>query len=132
MRAAVITKQFRFEAAHQLPHHRGKCARPHGHSYLLEVSLRGPVKEQPGASDHGMVLDFSALGEVVRESVVARLDHHDLNEVTGIYTTAENLVHWIWERLVEAGLPEELLWRVRLWETATSYAEIGPEERGAA
>jgi 6-pyruvoyltetrahydropterin/6-carboxytetrahydropterin synthase len=57
------------------------------------------------------------------------LDHNNLNEITGIRTTAENLVYWIWDALVAAGLPEDLLYRVRLWETARGYAEITRAER---
>ncbi len=130
MRYAILTKVFRFEAAHQLVYHGGKCARPHGHSYRLEVTLRGPVKDTPGRSDHGMVMDFGDLAQLVREAVLERLDHTDLNQVTGVYTTAENLAHWIWDALVDAGLPEELLYRVRLWETENGFVEITAAERG--
>lgn len=131
MRQAMITKRFRFEAAHQLSSHQGKCARIHGHSYLLEVTLRGPIKDVPGASDHGMVMDFGDLKQIVQETVIRRLDHHDLNAVTGIYTTAENLVHWVWDALVTGGLPESLLYRLRLWETESCYAELTAAERGS-
>lgn len=130
MRYALLTKSFRFEAAHHLPGHRGKCARPHGHSYRLEVTVRGPIKDAPGASDHGMVIDFADLAHLVQEAVVARLDHYDLNEVLGIHTTAENLAHWIWDALLAAGLSEELLFRIRLWETETGYVELTRAERG--
>ncbi len=129
MKQAILTKVFRFEAAHHLPYHRGKCARIHGHSYRLEVTLRGPIKHAVHTSDHGMVLDFSDLSQIVQESVIARLDHADLNAVTGIYTTAENLAHWIWDTLVAAGLPETLLYRLRLWETESGYVEITAAER---
>ena len=130
MKLALITKIFRFEAAHHLPGHRGKCARLHGHSYRLEVTLRGPIKDVPGQSDHGMVMDFGDLSGIVRSSIIERLNHVLLNEATGIHTTAENLVHWIWDELVAAGLPEGLLYRIRLWETETGCAEITQEERG--
>src|SRR5258708_40187253 len=89
MKFAILTKTFHFEAAHQLPGHRGKCARLHGHSYRLEVTLRGPIKDAPGHSDHGMVMDFSDLSQIVRASIIERLDHYDLNEVTGIHTRSE-------------------------------------------
>jgi 6-pyruvoyltetrahydropterin/6-carboxytetrahydropterin synthase len=129
MRQAIITKFFRFEAAHILPDHKGKCSRPHGHSYKLEVSLRGEIKSAPGESDNGMVLDFADLSRLVKEVIVDRLDHYNLNDVTGVYTTAENLVHWIWDELVKAGFPEALLYRLRLWETETACAEITQTER---
>lgn len=130
MKIAMITKCFRFEAAHQLPDHHGKCARPHGHSYQLEVTLRGPIKDAPGDSDHGMVMDFGDLKQIVHETVIMHLDHHDLNEATGVYTTAENLAHWIWDALLAGGLPAILLYRIRLWETESCYAELSAAERG--
>lgn len=126
---ALLTKIFRFEAAHSLPGHRGKCARPHGHSYTLEVTLRGPIKQAAGASDDGMVMDFEDLSHCVQQAVLERLDHQDLNIVTGIRTTAENLAHWIWDALLQAGLPAPLLYRVCLWETAQCRVEITAAER---
>jgi 6-pyruvoyltetrahydropterin/6-carboxytetrahydropterin synthase len=129
-RQALLTKIFRFEAAHSLPGHKGKCARPHGHSYSLEVTLRGPIKKAPGASDDGMVMDFDDLSGFVQQAVLERLDHQDLNQVTGIRTTAENLAHWIWDALIQAGLPAALLYRICLWETAQGRVEITAAERG--
>lgn len=128
MKYARITKVFRFEAAHHLPAHQGKCARPHGHSYRLEVTLQGPIKDAAGVPDHGMVMDFADLSLIVHNAVIEQLDHQDLNVVTGLYTTAENLVHWIWTRLLNYGLSAQLLYRVRLWETESSYAEITAQE----
>lgn len=129
MRYGVVTKIFHFESAHHLPGHRGKCAYLHGHSYRLEVTIRGPIKEGPGESDDGMVMDFSDLSHIVRFSVIERLDHRDLNEVTQIHTTAENLAHWIWGEITSHGLPEALLYRIRLWETESGYIEITKAER---
>lgn len=129
MKYAILTKSFHFEAAHHLPGHQGKCARLHGHSYRLEVTLRGPIKDVAGQSDYGMVMDFSDLTRIVSESVIEHLDHRDLNVVTKIHTTAENLAHWIWDALLTAGLSEELLYRIRLWETESSSVEITQAER---
>ena len=147
-RCAIVTREFRFEASHHLPGHKGKCRRPHGHSYRLQISLRGPLINAPMQSDDGMVMDFDDLKGFVNATIVEALsdsvsrgryarpieqggmDHNDLNAFTGIRTTAENLVHWIWDALVAGGLDEELLYRVRLWETEKGYAEIGRSERG--
>src|SRR5260370_625372 len=82
MRYAYITKIFSFESAHHLPGHRGKCARLHGHSYRLEITLRGPIKDSPGASDHGMVTDFADLSLIVKSIVIERLDHQYLNPIS--------------------------------------------------
>jgi 6-pyruvoyltetrahydropterin/6-carboxytetrahydropterin synthase len=146
-RYAIITKEFTFEAAHHLPNHRGKCRRPHGHSYRLQISLRGPITNAPGESSDGMVMDFDDLKAIVNATVLEQLsdavplgkdahpvekgglDHNDLNALTGIRTTAENLVHWIWDALVAGGVPDTLLYRIKLWETEKGYIEITHAER---
>ncbi len=146
-RYAIITREFNFEASHHLPDHKGKCRRPHGHSYRLQISLRGPIHDSPGTSDDGMVMDFDDLKTIVNNTIIERLsdavprgkkagiieqggmDHNDLNVVTGIRTTAENLVHWIWDALVAGGVPDQLLYRVRLWETEKGFVEITHAER---
>ncbi len=117
-----ITKRFTFEAAHALPYHHGPCARPHGHSYKLEVTVAGLIKSQPGANDHGMVMDFADLVHLVQQAVIEILDHQDLNQITGCYTTAENLVVWVWDRLEAAGL--QGMQRIRLWETETGWVTL--------
>ena len=126
---AILTKAIQFEAAHSLPGHEGKCAQLHGHSYRLEVSLRGPLKQEPGASDDGMVMDLQDLSELIKRTVITRLDHRYLNEVMEERTTAENLAHWIWDALLAGGLPEPLLYRIRLWETASGWVEVTRAER---
>jgi 6-pyruvoyltetrahydropterin/6-carboxytetrahydropterin synthase len=146
-RYAIITREFTFEAAHHLPNHRGKCCRPHGHSYRLQISLRGPIISAPGESSDGMVMDFDDLKTIVNRTIIEQLsdavtrgpaaqpieqggmDHNDLNALTGIRTTAENLVHWIWDALVAGGIPDTLLYRIRLWETEKGYVEITHAER---
>ncbi|GCE09071.1 6-pyruvoyl trahydropterin synthase family protein [Dictyobacter aurantiacus] len=146
-RYAIITKEFTFEAAHHLPNHRGKCRRPHGHSYRLQISLRGPILQAPGESSDGMVMDFDDVKTIVNATILEQLsdavprgdaaqvvekggmDHNDLNALTGIRTTAENLVHWVWDALVAGGIPDALLYRIRLWETEKGYVEITHAER---
>ena len=96
---------------------------------LLEVTIRGPIKDAPGETDHGMVMDFGDLAQIVKNAVIERLDHQDLNAVTELHTTAENLVHWIWNELIASGLAEALLYRIRLWETESCFVEITQQER---
>ena len=113
-----IRKRFRFEAAHLLPFHPGKCARLHGHSYRLEVALEGSL--QTGGPARGMIEDFDAIAGIVEREVVDVLDHSDLN-VTIPNPTAEEIALWIFHRLKAhlAGLHE-----VVLWETATACAVV--------
>ncbi len=116
-----IRKQFSFEAAHVLPHHAGKCARLHGHSYLLDVAVDGPLQSAGPAT--GMIVDFDDLSRIVKRLLDDELDHRSLNDVLE-NPTSENIVVWIWQRLVPE-LPH--LARLTLWETATACAVL---ERG--
>jgi len=76
-----------------------------------------------------MVMDFGDLSQIVKNEVIERLDHQDLNAVTELHTTAENLAHWIWDELIASGLSEALLYRIRLWETDRCFVEITQWER---
>ena len=113
-----IRKHFRFEAAHVLAHHAGKCARMHGHSYRLEVAVSGALQTKGPAT--GMVMDFDTIKELVKTRVIDALDHTTLNESIE-NPTCERIVLWIWEQLA-TGLPglDELV----LWETANSCAVL--------
>jgi 6-pyruvoyltetrahydropterin/6-carboxytetrahydropterin synthase len=104
----LIRKQFRFEAAHVLPHHPGKCSRLHGHSYRLEVAVSGPL--QPSGPAQGMVVE--------------RLDHASLNDVMP-NPTAEHIALWIWDVLA-VELPQ--LAEIVVWETPTACAVVRAED----
>lgn len=100
-----IYKEFDFEAAHRLPHVAAghKCARLHGHSFHVRITVTGPVQEQSG-----WVTDFATLSAAF-EPVLEQLDHYYLNDIPGLENpTSENLARWIWERLsgALAGLDE--------------------------
>ena len=88
-----VRRRFRFEAAHRLPRHPGKCRELHGHSYELLV-----VVERPVDPHSGMAIDFTDLKRLVRREVVDRVDHKDLNEIID-NPTAELVAQWSWERL---------------------------------
>ena len=109
-----IFKQFTFEAAHRLPHVPAghKCSRLHGHSYRVEVHVRGPIDPTLG-----WVVDFADLRDAF-EPIRARLDHYYLNEIEGLENpTSERLARWIWDRL-KPQLP--LLSKIVVRETCTS------------
>jgi 6-pyruvoyltetrahydropterin/6-carboxytetrahydropterin synthase len=91
-----IFREFRFEAAHRLPNLPGdhKCARLHGHSFVVAVHITGSV--DPVA---GWVADFADI-RAAFAPLHAQLDHYYLNEVPGLENpTSEILARWIWERL---------------------------------
>lgn len=109
-----IFKVFTFEAAHRLPNvapgH--KCGRLHGHSFRVEIHVRGPVD-----ADAGWVMDFAEVKQAFRP-LYDRLDHHYLNEIEGLWNpTSENLARWIWDQL-RPSLPG--LSKVVLLETCNS------------
>jgi len=121
-----IRKRFRFEAAHLLPHHPGKCSRLHGHSYLLEIAVEGPLASSGPTA--GMVEDFDELARIVNRDVVDVLDHAYLNDLMP-NPTAELIALWAWERLS----PKlDALAEIVLWETETACAVVrkGPEGHG--
>ena len=98
----IVRRRFEFEAAHKLPNHPGKCRELHGHSYKLFVKVERAVDESSG-----MVIDFSDLKAIVKESVVSRLDHVYVNDLID-NPTAERMVQWIWNELTPllSGLEE--------------------------
>lgn len=116
-----IWKAFDFEAAHHLPHvpEGHKCRRLHGHSYHVEVRVRGTPDPH-----FGWVMDFADL-KAAWAPVDAALDHRYLNEVPGLENpTSEVLARWIWTRLAPA-LPG--LCAVSVRETCTSGCEYRGE-----
>lgn len=142
-----ITKEFRFEAAHYLPGYDGLCSNIHGHSYALRVTVRGRADEALGSPKVGMVLDFSVLKPIVEEEIVSVLDHSlmvrsDQRELLDFLSkgfrvvrfdfqpTCENLLPWMAAR-IERRLPARVeLVSLRLYETATSYAEWFASDQG--
>jgi 6-pyruvoyltetrahydropterin/6-carboxytetrahydropterin synthase len=108
-----LERTYRFEAAHFLPKvppgH--KCARMHGHSYLIEIAIEGEVDPEGG-----WVMDFAEIDEHV-SPLVKLVDHQVLNEIEGLGNpTSELLAVWLWKRL--AALPG--LVEVVVSETPTS------------
>src|SRR6185295_4879994 len=91
-----LSKQFTFEAAHSLPNVPAghKCARLHGHSFRVEVTVKGPVDPRTG-----WLMDFAEL-KALFKPLEEQLDHRHLNEIPGLEnSTSENIARWIWQRL---------------------------------
>ena len=109
-----IFKEFGFEAAHRLPNvpEGHKCARLHGHSFRVEVHVRGGLDPRLG-----WVMDFADVKAAVKP-VIDQLDHYYLNEIEGLENpTSEVLARWLWARIRPA-LPG--LARIVVRETCTS------------
>ena len=128
-----VARRESFNAAHQLRDPRlseaenrrlfGKCANLHGHNYVLEVVVAGPVDQASG-----YVLDLKVLSEVIARRIIQDVDHRNLNTdvpwLCGRIPTAENLALVFWDRL-RPEVPDGLLRSVRVWETEKNWAEVG-------
>lgn len=120
-----LKKEFRFEAAHKLPHHDGKCRRLHGHSWKMRVVVQGEHLYQVGPKT-GMVVDYSEISSKVKYLVEEKLDHHYLNESTGLPNpTSEELAVWIFDQLK---LSIYGLVAVEIDETCTSSCCYRPKQ----
>lgn len=116
-----LVKKFGFEAAHRLPEvpESHKCSRLHGHSFRVEIAVRGPVDERAG-----WFIDYADIDRAARPLRDA-LDHRYLNEIPGLENpTSENVARYIWDRLAVA-LPG--LERITVMETCESRCEYEGE-----
>ena len=101
----------------------GKCNNPHGHghNYVVEVLIGGPVDP-----DTGMVVNMATLDEVVQTSVLERFDHTNLNHdplfVNQVPTT-ENLCRAVYKQLKDS-LPTGELEYVRVEETENNFFQF--------
>ncbi|MEA3254756.1 MAG: 6-carboxytetrahydropterin synthase QueD [Candidatus Altiarchaeota archaeon] len=108
-----VGRVFYFDAAHYLPDYKGKCERLHGHTYKLEVVVRGDM----GAD--GMLMDFSELKEVVNSGILELLDHSNLNDLFE-NPTVETIASWILNELKK----KTPVYSVKLWEGHGKWVEV--------
>ncbi len=110
----------RFEAAHRLVGDFGPAARTHGHTYRLEVIVRGQH-----LGEDGTLYDIGELGRAV-EGLAGSMHYRDLNELPGlaeVNTTAEAVASYCWDRLAETLRGQGLdSLTVRIWESPDAYA----------
>ena len=118
----LLSKEFIFDAAHNLPKYHGKCEKLHGHTYKLKVVLEGKPDSE------GMIMDFLEVSKIVKENVISKLDHSYLNEIIS-QPTAENIALWIWNEIEDKLKRENCsLYEVHVWETATSCAVLSKSD----
>ena len=132
MKVAIFRKEH-FNAAHRLFNPAwsderndaifGKCNNPnyHGHNYELIVQLKGEIDP-----DTGYVYDMKVLSDLIKEHVLTKFDHKNLNldtvEFKNLNPSAENIAVVIWTILREKiDRKYELI--VRLYETERNYVE---------
>jgi len=135
-----LTRRYAFAAAHRLHSQRlspaenqriyGKCNNPygHGHNYVAEVTVTGPVNPATG-----MIAHLGELDQFVAREVLGPFDHMNLNEDVPAFRdrvpTTENLCIEIFERLKQ--FPGARLVRIRLEETGRNSFEYAGEPGGS-
>jgi 6-pyruvoyltetrahydropterin/6-carboxytetrahydropterin synthase len=125
--AFTVSAQAHYDAAHFLRNYRGKCAKLHGHRYVVEAAVRLETLDESG-----IAFDFADLKSVLRD-LADGLDHENLNELPqfdGIETSAENQAKYFFEQL-RTGLPERAasgLLYARVWESPNQWAQYGPAD----
>jgi len=133
MARVTVTRRMRFNAAHRVFNPSlsdsendatfGKCNNPnwHGHNYILDVSVEGPIDDRTG-----FVLDLSKLKALVKREVISVVDHRNFNLdvpfMSGLIPTSENIIVAFWKILQPAIAPAKLI-RLVLWETENNYVE---------
>ena len=133
-----VTRRETFSAAHRLYNPAwsderneavfDKCNNPagHGHNYVLEVTVAGPID-----TETGYLVDLKELKRIIRSRVIDKVDHRNLNTdvdfLRGMIPTAENIAVAIWGQLVDA-LPAGRLEKIVLRETENNVVAV----RGAS
>lgn len=117
-----LTKRVHFSASHVLksPHLSteenarlfGRKTFPHGHNYVLEVTLRGEPDPKTGC-----LFDFERLGGILEAEILSEVNYKHLDEnaslLKGSNPTAENLVKAFWGKL-EKNFPKGALYEIKL------------------
>ena len=129
---AYLTRRYMLSASHRLHSDKmtaeenratyGKCNNPygHGHNYMIEITVSGPVDEQTG-----MVCNLIDLDGFVSEQIRDRYDHQNLNllpEFAKAVPTTENLCISIYQ-IVHRGFSKAHLEKVRIEETMLNSFE---------
>ncbi len=133
MNKTAIIRCEHFNSAHRLHNNAwseeknrtifGKCNNPnyHGHNYDLEVKIIGYCD-----SDTGYVIDTKILSDLIKENILDRFDHKNLNldtqEFKELNPTAENIAMVIYT-ILKPKLSKELELKIKLYETARNYVE---------
>ena len=133
----IITKKYRFCASHKYGNSNwseeknykvfGKDYNTHGHNYILEVSVTGPIDQ-----GSGWLVDLKKLGQIVKKYVVNVLDHSQIEEdiewFKGRQPSSENILIWAWGEIAPR-LEQGIIHRLRLVETHSIYTDYyGPEQ----
>lgn len=142
-----LTKEFRWEMAHALWNYDGLCKNIHGHSYILQVTVIGDPISDPSNVKLGMVMDFGDLKKIVNKVIVDVMDHSlviseksehqpmlqleemfERRHITQYQPTCENMIADFAGRIIPLLPAGVALHSLRLYETATSWADWFAED----
>jgi 6-pyruvoyltetrahydropterin/6-carboxytetrahydropterin synthase len=128
-----VSRKEHFNAAHRLYHPDwsdeknqkvfGKCSNPnyHGHNYEVIVSVTGEPNQ-----DTGYVFDMKLLSDLIKENVLRKFDHKNLNLDTEYFKnlnpTAENIAVVIW-RILRQKIDSNIELKITLYETERNFVE---------
>ena len=140
----TIMRRISFCAGHRLFRHGGKCENFHGHNYVADFFVTGAEQDSVGR-----VMDFADLKSRCKGWIDEHWDHSflvyegDENAISALRMvqpcrlflmpynpTAENMAEYLLEEVCPKGLTDlgAIATRVRIWETAESYAEAALSE----
>lgn len=148
MKVVRVTKQFTWEMASALPNYDGDCANIHGHSYTMDITVKGePIADETNPK-FGMVIDFGDIKKIVKSEIVDELDHAFVvngnskhatldptqfgfgNKIVKVpyQPTIENMLSDFAERLIPK-LPSNCkLYSIKIRETGTAYGEWNADD----
>jgi 6-pyruvoyltetrahydropterin/6-carboxytetrahydropterin synthase len=126
-----ITRKLDFCASHRLHNPAfsddknkevfGLCNNPngHGHTYTLEVTIKGEVDPECG-----MVMDFKHLKQLIKTEIIAKVDHKNLNIdvpfLNGVISTVENMAIIFWD-ILEPKIKNGVIYEIKLYESERNY-----------
>src|SRR3990167_11051432 len=109
----TLYRKLEISCAHHLPDSESlitkKCLQPHGHNYIVEVTIKSLDLVD------GMVIDFGKVKQVINE-----VDHKDLNQYLD-NPTAENLAEYFYNKINEMMSNDHVSTEVKVWETKDTY-----------
>jgi len=140
-----VVKIIQWDMGHRVMNHRSICKGIHGHRYRAEISIKGDLVNVKGASEEGMVIDFSDIKKLALSLIHSKLDHAFMvwdkdDELIDFFNsskghkpvfvpftpTVENVAKYIFDVLSPKIIDDHgngiHLSSVKVWETPTSFA----------
>lgn len=137
-----LTRVFNFDMAHVLLNYHGKCKNIHGHTYKLEVTVKGVPCNDDASPQKGMLIDFSDFKKLIEKEIISVWDHalmihkdtdlvlldalknnYEKIIIVPFQPTTENMICEL-SCVIKKILPVDLqLFSLRLHETEKSFAE---------